>query len=39
MGSYDYRVISRVSVVITYMRGLATPFITTREPPSILMLN
>ena len=30
------RVISRVTVVITYIRGLITPLITTLEPPSRL---
>ena len=28
------RVISRVTIVITSIRGLATPLITTHEPPS-----
>ena len=28
------RVISRVTMVITYIRGLITPLITTHEPPS-----
>ena len=27
------RVISRISIVITYIRGLITPLITTHEPP------
>ena len=27
-------VISRVAVIITYIRGLITPLITTHEPPS-----
>ena len=27
-------VISRVTIVITHIRGLITPFITTHEPPS-----
>ena len=26
-------VISRVTIVITHLRGLITPFITTHEPP------
>ena len=34
MGSYKHRVISRVTVVITYVRGLITPLITAHEPPS-----
>ena len=34
MGSYISRVISRVTIVITYIRGLITPVITTHEPPS-----
>ena len=34
MGSYKVGVISRVPVVITHIRGLITPLITTREPPS-----
>ena len=29
-------IISRVAVVITYIRGLILPFITTHEPPSKL---
>ena len=29
------RVISRITMVITYIRGLITPLITTHEPPSI----
>ena len=28
------RVISRVTIVITHIRGLITPLITTLEPPS-----
>ena len=28
------RVTSRVTIVITYIRGLITPLITTHEPPS-----
>ena len=28
------RVISRVTILITLLRGLATPLITTHEPPS-----
>ena len=28
------RVISRITRVITYIRGLLTPLITTHEPPS-----
>ena len=28
------RVISRVSILITHIRGLLTPLITTHEPPS-----
>ena len=28
------RVISRLTMVITYIRGLMTPLITTHEPPS-----
>ena len=28
------RVISRISIVITHIRGLMTPLITNREPPS-----
>ena len=28
------RVIRRITKVITYTRGLITPFITTHEPPS-----
>ena len=34
MGSYKW-VISRVTILITYIRGLITPIITTHEPPSI----
>ena len=30
------RVISRVAIVISYIRGLITPLITTHEPPSSL---
>ena len=29
------RVISRVTIVITHIRGLITPLITTHEPPSV----
>ena len=32
------RVISRVTIVITYIRGLITPLITTHEPPSRIPL-
>ena len=35
MGSYKW-VISRVTIVITHLRGLITPLITTHEPPSNL---
>ena len=28
------RVISRVAIAITYIRGLITPLVTTQEPPS-----
>ena len=28
------RVIRRITIVITYFRGLITPLITTHEPPS-----
>ena len=28
------RVISRVTILITHIRGLITPFVTTHEPPS-----
>ena len=28
------RVISRLTIVVTHIRGLITPLITTREPPS-----
>ena len=30
-------VISRVTIVISHIRGLITPLITTREPPSKLL--
>ena len=30
------RIISRVTVLITHIRGLLTPLITTPEPPSTL---
>ena len=33
------KVISRVTIVITYIRGLMTPLITTHEPPSMVALN
>ena len=33
MGSYK-RVISRVTIVLTHIRGPITPLITTHEPPS-----
>ena len=33
MGSYKW-FISRVTIDITHIRGLITPFITTHEPPS-----
>ena len=29
------RVISRVTILLTHIRGLITPLITTREPPSV----
>ena len=34
MGSYISRVVSRLTMVITYIGGLVTPLITTHEPPS-----
>ena len=33
MGRYKW-VISRVTIVITHIRGLITPLTTTHEPPS-----
>ena len=33
MGSYN-RVISRISIFITYVGGLISPLIATHEPPS-----
>ena len=30
------RVISKITIVITHIRGLITPLITTQEPPSTL---
>ena len=30
------RVISRITIVITYIKGLITPLITSHEPPSRL---
>ena len=41
MGSYKWGFISRVSRVtrvITHIRGLITPLITTHEPPSVTLL-
>ena len=35
MGSFC-GVISRVTIAITYIRGLITPLITTQEPPSTM---
>ena len=32
-------VISRVTIVITHIRGLVTPFIATHEPPNSLMIE
>ena len=32
-------VISRVTMLITYIRGLITPFITNHEPPSLLYVR
>ena len=34
MGVFDSRVISKITIVITYIRGLISPLITTHEPPS-----
>ena len=31
------RVISRITVVLTHIRGLIAPFITTHEPPSMFV--
>ena len=28
------RVIGRITIVVTYVRGLITPLLTTHEPPS-----
>ena len=33
MGSYKW-VIIRVAIILTHIRGLVTPLITTHEPPS-----
>ena len=33
MGSYS-RVISRATILITHIKGLISPLITTHEPPS-----
>ena len=35
MRYWGTRVISRVTIVITYIRGLITPLIPTHEPPSV----
>ena len=35
MGSYKYRVISRVTILTTHIRGLISPLITTPEHPSV----
>ena len=32
-------VISRVTIVLTYIRGLTTPLITTHEPPSRVLAS
>ena len=32
-------VISRVTIVITHVKGLITPLITSHEPPSIPLMN
>ena len=32
------RLISRVTILITHVRGLISPFITTHEPPGIFIL-
>ena len=34
MGSYKWGFIRRATVVITQVRGLITPLITTHKPPS-----
>ena len=34
MGSYISRVISRVTIRITHIRGLTIPLVATHEPPS-----
>ena len=34
MGSYS-GLVSRVTIVITHIKGLITPIITTHEPPSM----
>ena len=33
------RVLSRVTILITHIRGLLTPLITTHEPPSIMTFS
>ena len=33
------RVISRVTILLTHIRGLITPLITTHEPPSTALLG
>ena len=39
-GALISRVISRVTILITHIRGLITPLITTPEPPSrVYVLN
>ena len=34
MGSFINGVISRVAILISYIRGLIPPLVTTHEPPS-----
>ena len=34
MGSYKWGYISRVTIVMTHIRGLITPLVTTHEPLS-----
>ena len=36
MGSYKwgYKVISKVAIIRTHIRGLVSPLVTTHEPPS-----
>ena len=39
MGSYKYKAIRRITILITHIRGLITLLVTTHDPETPISLN